>query len=316
MRYYRLTIDKYIFELNEKNPSAPRLTFSIASFSDALLYAPSVITIYNVSTSMFSNSDIFVGKTLTLTAGLKQGVLTNKAGITPSTNDLIYFGTVMRCVPNFTGQDTSISFYVVSFPSKLNKPYEVSLNQGEQVIAKIESLLSNVLNNPNFTISHEPTAESITHQSKETHQLKASSVEEVLNIAKGFNLAGALEMNGIKFYTRDNSPKSAMINFKPQASDFLSQPSWETIVKMSCVFHLRGDLRIFQKIEMPSTLLTNLTPLVSSGSLAGVNYKPRLIFGGTFTITTILHIGDSRSSNAEAWSTTIEALKSGDNMGV
>lgn len=314
MRYYKLAIQGGItFELSEKNPSAPRLTFNIQAFSQAFLYTPSIITLYNVSTDFFTNSQYFIDKVLTLEAGVDSSILSDKAGITPSSNNTLYIGVINRVVPNFTGLDTSVTFYVTSFKRDRTEKQQEPVNRGEVVANKLQSLLTKVLDNPNYAINVDKSASSIVSESDQTGPLIASTFDDVVQLASSYGISLALEQNTFTFY-QDKFDVAAP-PFIPNANDFVAQPSWETLASISCVFSLRGGLRLMQTLKMPGNLVMNLAPLLGGNqSLSGVTYKPSLIIGGDYTIKSIWHMGDSRSNSAESWATTIEAVKVGANL--
>lgn len=304
--------NKLSFVLNEKNPYAIRITFNIQNFSDAGTYTPSVLTLYNAPTAFFTCAQTLVGATVTVKAGIKQSTFTNKLNLTMSNNDTLYIGNVARVVPNYSGKDPSVAILLGSFIDKEGISCIEALEKGGKVADYIKKVLNKLYNSVSVTIDE--SAESVTLEDKQTYQSKFASLPEVTAFADKFNLKLSIASNRVTIYKATKQVSNAIQPFKPKAQDFLSQPEMQNLTDIQCLFALRGDLQLQQKIIFDYSLaMSGGSLLDDSNALAGFQNPNAILTSGEFTITGIWHTGDSRNSSAEAWATTISATKPKDN---
>lgn len=84
-------------------------------------------------------------------------------------------------------------------------------------------------------------------------------------------------------------------------TDLVGQPTWIGPQIIQLTVYMRADLDIYDKIKLPITQITAapqdpLQPL-----------KDKSIFQGSFGISSIRHVGNSRQADALAWITVLEA---------
>lgn len=300
--------NKLHFRLDESNPYALRVTFNIQHFGDAGTYIPSVLTIYNPPTAFFTCADALVGSTVTFKAGLKSSIYTKKLDLTLSNNDTLYIGNVARVVPNYVGKEPSVAILLGSFIDIKGVSCIEALEKGGKVGEYIKKVLLKLY--PSLSVTIAESAESVTLEDKQTYQSTFSSLNEITAFADGFKLKLAVSSNKVVIYNPSQGGFSNADSFIPKSQDFLSQPEMQNLTDVQCVFALRGDLQLSQKILFNYNLAMNGGSLMDdSNALAGFNNNNAIITSGEYTITGIWHTGDSRNSSAEAWATTISATK-------
>lgn len=317
MRYYELTLSLansatsqvLQLKLDESNAYGLRITFNIQAFQDAALYVPSVLTIYNPSTSYFTNAHGLEGAKVMLRAGIKPSPLTSKLDLTPSLNDLLYIGVVARAVPDYMSKDPSIALLLspVSFDA-IPEPFTASLNKGEKVGEFFKKVLTQMFSALKVVV--DVSAESVTLQDKTKWAFKVTSLDEVLSALDSFNLKVATEGDTFTIMAKKANLERAFAPFKPKAQDFIAQPEWQTLSELQCSFALRSDLKIGQKVIFDGTMATSAQSLVSEpSSLSGITHTNALLLAGEFEIVSIWHQGDSRGIGSESWATNVLLMK-------
>ena len=85
--------------------------------------------------------------------------------------------------------------------------------------------------------------------------------------------------------------------------DLIGQPTWIDVgmVDIKCV--LRGDLKAFDKIRLPSNILYAYAPGTRMSTQTS-EQRNTLSFTGVFEIQHILHVGDFRNPDGVQWSTS------------
>lgn len=302
--------DKLHFVLDETNPYAMRITFNIQHFSDAALYVPSVLTLYNAPTAFFGQSgQALVGASVTIKAGIKPSVYTSKLDLTTDVNTLLYIGNVARIVPQYTGKDPSVAILLGSFTTKSSGIQVEALEKGASISEYIKKILLKLY--PSISVKIANSAKNKTLQDKQTYQNKFSKLEEVTSFADRFGLKLAVFNNNVNIYAPYSKVKDDTVApFTPKEQDFLTQPEMQTLSEIQCVFALNASLQLGQVINLPSNMAMNGGSLVSdTNPLAGFRNINAILTSGNYTINGIWHTGDSRNNSAEAWATTISAVK-------
>jgi hypothetical protein len=96
--------------------------------------------------------------------------------------------------------------------------------------------------------------------------------------------------------------------------DLIGQPTWVDYMKVSVKCMIRGDLHIASEFTLPDGIVA----LTSEAILPGVSSQQRtnLSLPGKYWITKVLHIGDYRNPDGNAWSTNYEAVYEGTAGGI
>lgn len=307
--------DKIHFVLDEINPYAMRITFNIQHFSDASVYIPSVLTLYNAPTAFFGQSgQALVGSSVVFKAGIRPSVYTSKLELTTEVNTILYVGNVARVVPQYSGKDPSVAILLGSFTTKSSGIQVEAIEKGGLIGEYVKKILLKLY--PTLSVIIDESAKDKTLQDKQTYQNRFSKLEEVVSFANKFGLKLAVWHNNVKIYDPYSKKKSTDVApFTPKEQDFLTQVEMQSLTEAQCVFALNASLQLGQKINFPSEMAVNVGSLTSdTGPLAGINNINALLTSGDFTITGIWHTGDSRNSSAEAWATTVSVVKDKDNL--
>lgn len=332
MRFYDILLAKKITEqkdgkttsateiinlkFDEKNPYALGIKFNIQAFYDSSTYSPSTLTIINPPTVFYSQSRGLVGMDIKLEAGIKPSVFTSKLNLTDSTNNILFIGKVARVVPQWGGLNPSVTFLLSSVMNDSKNDtssYVCIIEKGEKITDSLKATLREML--PEVSVEIVESANDMTLQDNQTMQREIKSYMDLVNLAKQLGVGFAVDKNKIIMYGIKAGYKNDVSPFEPKPQDFLSQPEFQNHSTIQCVFGLRGDLQLQQKISMPKNTVLGSGGLTGgsggsaslTGSLAGVSNANAIIASDDYNITGIWHTGDSRNSSALAWATTISA---------
>ncbi|MFM0272392.1 hypothetical protein PQQ59_17520 [Paraburkholderia aspalathi] len=99
-----------------------------------------------------------------------------------------------------------------------------------------------------------------------------------------------------------------------QFIDLIGQPTWVDSFSVQCACVLRADIHVGDYIALPDT--AGVTTAGSNSQYfnptpgTGVydSLKTGSIFSGTFQVTNVRHVGDSRSPDPVAWVTTLDMI--------
>jgi hypothetical protein len=102
--------------------------------------------------------------------------------------------------------------------------------------------------------------------------------------------------NSVNFHDGTSPLGSATLQFY----DLIGQPTWTGRQSIVIKTVMRSDIHIGWHITLPPNTLMTMT-----GEAAGLSGQQsgRLTFQGTFLVTKVLHIGDSRNPDGSAWVT-------------
>ncbi len=118
----------------------------------------------------------------------------------------------------------------------------------------------------------------------------------------------------IVFYDSSTADNPKQLQFK----DLMGQPTWlgpSDYPKIMFQTVMRADIALGDVVTMPKFNQNGSTQTASSyGTIAPTSTsitspKGRSLFQGNFSITSVRHIGDSRSPDGRSWVTAFEAVK-------
>lgn len=321
MRYYKLKIGPngslLTLQLDEEHPIAPRITFNIQSVSDANVFVPSIIQIFNLPLAFFTAAKQLLNQELILEAGIKSSPLTSFVGMKTSTHGMIFKNKVTSVVPDFDGRNVNLSLYCadigsVSNSSSSNNVVEVVVPSGKSMGEGYQSFFQKLLGDL-YTVELTTKARGemkVINSSKTDMKINHSNVFEAIAHMKNYGLCVAINSNVFRIFFEDELEELARAEYRPSPANFITQPTWSKTTSIAVTFSLDGDIQVLKKLKIPDNLLTSVAPLTQAGdtmSTYSTSYGVKSILGGDFLIQTVWHRGDSRGTTAESWVTEIEA---------
>lgn len=309
------------YTLGGNNPGALRVKFDIpvttfdAPISGAYvrLYGIPLSTLYQAAqfnpTPDFSN-----WCSIKISAGMSKGLpLANPAQSGPIT-----VGAIQQAFGNWQGTEQTIDFMITSYGAANGNfgtpsvPKNIVFNwtTGQTIGQAVQNTLQAAF--PGSIISGADklnSALTLPYQPQYgQYQTLAQFSEHVANISQDIvnGADGPTGYPGVKIVptetgfqlfdgTKKGTPKQI------QFTDLIGQPVWLSPYQLTFKCVLRADLFVGGYITMPQT------PTVTT-SQSFSQYKDKATFQGTFNISSLRHLGDSRQPSADSWVTVVECF--------
>lgn len=313
MRYYKLQIDTItIFELNEKNPYAPRLRFNI-QFINSELPTLSYIEIFNVDFAYFKNPKQFIGKEIKLFAGMKETKLNGLFGYKNKIPEsLVYKAYINNVITNWNvGESTSVVFATgpkIKENSK-KKPFLLNIKVGDNLVSKYKECIKYFYENPIIKDLTE------IYTAINPIKVEINNLSELSAITKSIKLKNSKEyitinhdLSGFYFdlINAERYNTSGLINIEPYM--LLEQPQFITDTKIQLSLILNSMFSQNKLITFSNNNIMNLSSILNSNTRqSDVPLSPKMIISGKYRIVSVWHIGDSVDMNPQAWATNIES---------
>lgn len=297
MRFYKILIDgKPLFELNDKNPFAPRISFELKQFEGSEV-PNNIISIYNVGIEFFGVLKKFIGKKFELYAGIKNQTLLNLYGVTEIKNNLIAYGYIAEINANPNYSRTENQVFIVLRPSAkvADDPFLLELKAGDNLKEKLKQSLQAIYSDVIVDIG------GLSVLAKVKEKIKILNLAELQEVAKKNGIVIGRTTKGFLIDDEESEIIATPRTLKPQ--DFLEVPSQIRTSTIQATLMLRGDLSLFSTIKIPEEMFATI-PLQTKFILA----KPQAYIKGNYKIVKIWHVGDSRNKGSQSWATNIEAI--------
>lgn len=322
MRYYKLEIDgATIAELNENNPFAPRLVANIQAYESYLTAAPASITIYNVPMRFFGLAKSFENKILCLKAGIKNSLLTRQQNLTPTADDIVYYGRIKNVLTSWDERDTAATFLLYGFGLSENEKSEIinkafTIHRADNVADFFASVLREWAKSENKIVEITNKAKQVFYKDRASFTLKLSDsdinsqtpIQYIASLMKPYDLELSV---GHKYTIRHNSENITDSMPKTlKADELINQPSFANVNTIQCEISLNPRYKLLDLIQMPQEI-----PLKTMGLIGGVGdilkatAQGSLIMKGTYKIQSISHTLDSRNTSPQSWATQFLAIR-------
>lgn len=334
MRVYKLIIGedaapKLKLELSKAHPIAPRITFNIMR-SEADVFVPSMITVFNLPLAYFSASQSLVGEKIRLYAGIEQSPTTAFCKITPTSCKLIFTGYVWNVLPDYDGTMCNITMYCgVANQTNTGKKskdakgkektdiIEVAVKPKASVGQGFLAFISKLLGSKYTVTATQAARTHDKHQNNETSTivLNFTDLKTAFTAMTAFGLSALVQDNTVSIFSLEaDEDRSSKFKIIPAISDFVAQPTWNTTSRVGVSLLMNAEaapmktLSISPKIAIaPSSLVGNMDVV----SAVKPSFSATSILGGDFRIISVWHKGDSRGADASSWCTEIEAVSEG-----
>lgn len=269
-----------------------------------------VVTIWGPSKEQISQASDFNGAHIEVSAGMQKGLplATNQA----SQAGIILSGQIFQAFGNWQGINQTLNFVVItdggatqSQPANL----QFSWKKGDQLGTVITQALQvaypglklDVKVNPALVLSQDE------HGTYQTIQQFATYIKGVSQNIIGGNYPGiTITLHNGTIYAFDGStPATTMTDITVQ--DLIGQPTWLSAFTVSFSTVMRGDLRVGSTIKFPPIA----SAIAVTGPQSQSNVRAKNAFDGTWTISAIRHVGNSRAPDAQSWISVFQAYSNG-----
>lgn len=304
MRYYKIYVDGKLFAsqgVDEHNGIS--IKFNINQILTR--NNPNTqIELYNVSSSLFSSNADLVGKQISIFAGLE--------GYLPTVNKkqrgLIFTGYISGQYSSWSGNTTIATLICNPFSIALkDSSFLIEIKKGEAVVNSFKKMLDS--NNIPSVLS----IKSLQKIAKSNNKFISKNLYEMLKYFE--------KEHGIYSYTGTEGliislleEKNIIPPIEIKDIDMVGQPEANGLGQIVFTLQLRADLNIGNTISSNALSWLNIGGAgggLNVGYFNGKEGKDNLFrfFTGDFLITQIRHVGDSRNSSSNAWTTIVECVR-------
>lgn len=329
-----------------KNNTALNIRFNINAYNDALSTSiPNTIEIFNLPLKYFMNADTYIGKPIYLSAGFDKSVLALKAGYSDVGCRLIYYGTILNVVPNYS----DLTNPSILFAMMMGSTNQHTGNNSQQIEGSITTIDNGKLNKEklglwlknfipqNFIIKFDNSVNNLILQSTQTQIMSASNLSEALAQLEDLNLfaytySNELHLNYKKQTTgttRTTQTKSkghygtkqlgnnfyeiTGLQVEPNLSDLpkikvediIGMPQIINPVSIQITLGLKPDFYVGSVVVLPKDLIKATINDTSFGGVVALQGKMKIFTGGTFKVVGVNHVGEYFNPNPEAWVTSL-----------
>ena len=311
MRKFQLVIGnknekdpQLIIDYSPSNPQGCQVQFNIQQ-SNAGNTVNAEITVCNISPYYFTMNQNLFGKPVWLYAGMADSPLLRKIGYS-GTYGLIAQGYISRVIPEWNGSTSVISITFQPFlinNTGNNTPYELYVQAGQDIRQKYKNIYKLIggdiqtLNMGNAPIkciqSYTGLVYTVADMSVLLQNQHGLTLQQTSN---GFIISSII---------------GKTIKLVP--GDFLMQPSLVDFRRISITLMMRSDIQMGDIVTLPPEIYVGITALDSNANGGYVTdsseFQKKTIFSlfhGSYFITDVWQLGDSRNTEAQAWATIIQ----------
>ena len=258
---------------------------------------------------MLQSSD-FNGAPIQVFVGMQPGLPFATAAFNGGQQGLVSSGIIFQAFGNWQGVNQTLDFVIVptsgdtqsnpanmSFMWKKVQPLSEAINSVLTIAyPTFESPKINI--DPNLVLSQDEPFQYST-MTQFASYLRGISKDIVGGDYNGVVIA----QEGSQWIVFDGTQPTENPAIPIKAQDLIGQPTWLTPSTVNFTTVMRADLRIGSAITFPPTAALNAITTAQSQSFV----RDKNAFAGTWQVSKIRHVGNSRDPNATSWVTVIDA---------
>lgn len=252
-----------------------------------------------------------VFKTFSLKAGMAKGLpLAN-----PAQANLILQGAIYQAFGNWVGTEQTLDLIVTAGPT-FYSGVGISFNwqKGESLQSALAQTFKQAF--PRYTavinISANLTAPNPQPAYHNTLEHFAAYLQQYTQwlgrqtYGSSYSGVGIISV-GNTLYAFDGQGPTAPKTIALNLWDFVGQPTWIDVNKLTFPCVLRGDIQIGYQVTFPTGVLPPYALTTPQAAKPGAPAAASSTFQGTFKVTEIHHYGNFRQADAASWNTTFVA---------
>lgn len=246
-------------------------------------------------------------------AGMQNGLPLATAAVASGQQGLIGSGIIIQSFANWQGINQTLDFVIV--PSQVglqSNPANISFNwkKGTPLADAINSVITTAYPSfkaPQINISSDLVLGQDMPFVYQTMTQFGQFIRRISQTIKGGTYQGVLiAQNGNQYVVFDDSNPSGQTIVAIQQQDLIGQVTWLGVQKIQFNTVMRADLNLTSVVTLPP--IAGLTAVTNTNSAS--NLRAKNTFSGTWKITNVRHIGNSRSPDPQSWISTFEAISS------
>jgi len=305
VRYYDINIGNGLrrytsFPNNVNDPGALRVYLDLNVYDYVSPTGASIVKIMGTPFADLTQSLDLQNKSITISGGFQKGLpLAN-----PSQAGLLVQGTIFQAFGNWLGTEMSLDLVLAPPTGTTDAPVNlvVSWQKGQTMASALATAFTTAFPSFKQSINISPKlvlAYSQTGYYKTLAELSAS-VRVISRAIVGGSYNGvsvAVQGQTITVFdgTSATSPKQIAFN------DLIGQPTWLDPGTIQLTMPMRADLRVSDYVKLPPGFGGPGTTITVPQALSTL--RQGSVFQGTFIVSSLRHVGDSRQPDAQAWVT-------------
>lgn len=274
------------------------------------------VTIWGPSRDQISQASDYNGASISVYAGMQNGLPLASAAVANGQQGLILTGQVFQAFGNWQGINQTLNFVVTPYAGATQtEPANITASwaQGVPMATMIQTVLQQAFPGKSVTINISP-ALILSQTDGFVYQTMQQFSGYVRDVSK--QIINDPAYPGVSIVPRDGgfvvfdstmgdvSTKTTTI----RVQDMIGAVTWLNANEIQFNTVMRADLKVgsiieFQKINGQS--LAGLTAITNTQSQS--NARARNTFDGTWTVKVCRHIGNSRAPDAQSWISTFQA---------
>ena len=289
---------------------AQRVEFDIHAYTFDAPVSQAFVKIWGPSKQQISQAMDFNGAPIKVYAGMQPGLPLASAAVNGGQAGLLLSGQIFQAFGNWQGINQSLDFVVTTDGGATqSNPANLAFLwlKGQRLSQVIEQTLR--LAYPSLQVSVNIDPNLVLTQTEagvyQTIQQFASYVNGISQNIIGGDYSGVkmtLSDDTISVFDSNTTFVTAPKNILVQ--DMVGQTTWLDVATIQFNTVLRADLKVGSQIKLPPLSGLQAVTTTQSNSQA----RSRLTFDGTWTITYMRHVGDSRAPDARSWISTFQAV--------
>jgi hypothetical protein len=313
MRFYKIQIGSGASGLtfdSTNDPNALQVELDVAQGPN---HAPAnangaVARVWGISLQTILTANQFNNKPISVYGGMQRGLpLAN-----PSEQGLLVQGQVYPCIGTWRGTDMYLEFYIKPGVGVPDVPQAANVVHNQPANQPISTAIQNALKTafPGFTANVRispnlvrPNDENGFYQTLGQYSTYLFNTSKDIVKTPGYlGVQVVVQGKTINVYDGTQAP-SAAGTIEPW--DLIGQPNWTGVNTIQFMTVMRGDLDIGKGVTLPKSLAT--LSQAANTALPGVGASN--IIQGSFTITSLRHVGNFRQPDWSSWATVIDAVQ-------
>ena len=294
------------------DPAAQNIEFDVLTTPYDEPTGSSVVILQGPDLDDLTQAHQFAGYTLTLKAGMKDGLPLSADQGKPG---LILQGVVVQGFGNWVGTDMELAFVITAgIAYDYENPGNIVLHwqSGQQLTDALTltfktafpALVPDIQISPSLVL---PYTETGMYSSLSELSRSVRAITRPMNIAPNYQ-GVRIWVHGNKIIARDFTVSSGRSPVQINFNDLIGQPTWIAQDTIQVVTVLRSDVGMGGCILMPKNLPYGPGTITTSPSLQNSYQNFQASFTGSFVVTKVRQIGNSRNSDGQQWVTVIEAI--------
>lgn len=290
---------------------AQQIEFDVHAYGFGTPVSPAFLRIWGPSKEQISQASDFNGAHLELSVGMQKGLPLASAAVAQA--GIILSGQIFQAYGNWQGINQTLDFVVLvdggatqAEPGKLSFTWK----KGDKLEEVVQTVLQAAYPKVKLDINISPNLV-LAQDEQGVYQ----TIEQFASYVKGVSLdilgaSGTATYQGVEIVLSndvmrvfDGTASSDGAPTPITVQDLIGQPTWLSANSIQFSTVVRSDMSIGSQVTFPPIASATAVTTQQSGS----NVRSKNAFTGTWIISYIRHVGNSRAPDAQSWISTFQA---------